>query len=247
MLLHSADTSGRPDGPLFVGDRRSVELIGDAATAVLLDRVGAEIGPATGAVEEFWGRDWTHRIVVQATATPAEFRAAVGAPVAPDTAAVAIATRVDPARRTAEGQRIVLAPGAAAMSDAALRIVLRHELFHYATRAVTALDAPRWLVEGVADYVARAGDRDAPVPVGTELRLPTDAELDGPGPDRADAYDRAWWFARFVADRYGPQRLRALYAAACGVDHPGLPDAVHATLGVGLPQLLEQWQRWATG
>ncbi|EUA23932.1 peptidase MA superfamily protein [Mycobacterium xenopi 4042] len=38
--------------------------------------------------------------------------------------------------------------GAAAMSDAALRIVLRHELFHYAARADTALDAPRWLTEG---------------------------------------------------------------------------------------------------
>ena len=32
------------------------------------------------------------------------------------------------------GRRIVFAPGAADMSDDALRIVLRHELFHYAAR-----------------------------------------------------------------------------------------------------------------
>ena len=49
----------------------------------------------------------------------------------------------------------MFAPGAAAMSDASLRIVLRHELFHYASRAETAADAPRWLTEGVADFVAR--------------------------------------------------------------------------------------------
>ena len=61
--------------------------------------------------------------------------------------------RTSPPRPPAE--RIVFAPGAAAMSDAALRIVLRHELFHFATRADTASDAPRWLTEGVADFVAR--------------------------------------------------------------------------------------------
>ena len=33
-----------------------------------------------------------------------------------DTAAVAVADRVDPASRTVSGQRVVLAPGAAAMS-----------------------------------------------------------------------------------------------------------------------------------
>lgn len=250
VLLHRADEPGsraaEPDA-LLVGDGRAVELLGGgtAATDALLARVATEIGPATAAVEEFWGLDWPHRIVIEATATNAQFRAAVAAPVAADTAAVAIATRVDPARRRAAGQRIVLAPGAAAMSAAALRIVLRHELFHYATRAVTALDAPRWLVEGVADYVAR--ETDPAVPPGAELTLPSDAELDTPGPHRNTAYDRAWWFSRFVADRYGPQRLRDLYVAACGVDHVGLPAAVRASLGVELPRLLAQWQRWATG
>lgn len=34
------------------------------------------------------------------------------------------------------------------MSATALRIVLTHELFHYAARVDTALDAPRWLTEG---------------------------------------------------------------------------------------------------
>lgn len=179
---------------------------------------------------------------MEATTTPAGFAAAAGAPVAPDTAAVTVAASVDPQRRQATGQRIVLAPGAARMSPAALRIVLGHELFHYATRAVTAVDAPRWLTEGVADFVARD---PASVPAGTVLTLPADAELDTAGPPRSDAYDRAWWFARFVADRYGAERLRALYLAACGVGHTDLAAAVHRVLGVDLPDLLTGWQRWA--
>ena len=235
-----------PPAPLVVGDHRTVELIGteDGRTAALLDRVAAQIGPAVSAVEGFWGTDWSRRIVVEATATPAGFAAAAGAPVAADTAAVTVAASVDPWRRQATGQRIVLAPGAGQMSPAALRIVLGHELFHYATRAVTAVDAPRWLTEGVADFVARA---PAAVPDGTVLTLPSDAELDAAGPGRANAYDRAWWFARFVADRYGADRLRALYLAACGVGRTDLADAVQRTLGAGLPDLLAGWQRWATG
>ena len=61
----------------------------------------------------------------------------------------------------------MFAPGAAAMSDASLRIVLRHELFHFASRADTAADAPRWLTEGVADFVGRP---PAPRPAGRRTR-----------------------------------------------------------------------------
>ena len=104
----------------------------------------------------------------------------------------------------------MFAPGAAQMNDDSLRIVLRHELFHYAARAETAADAPRWLTEGVADYVGRP---PTPLPANSatmaQRGLPTDAELSGPNAQLA--YDRAWWFSRFVAGTYGPAALRSLY------------------------------------
>lgn len=162
-----------------------------------------------------------------------------------DIAAVAAADEVDVARRTAVGQRIVLAPGAARMSDSALRIVLTHELFHLAARADTALDAPRWLTEGVADFVARPS---APLPAGARetTALPADSALDATGPDRSSGYDRAWWFARFIADRYGVDGLRRLYEAACGSGHSDLDTAVREALGVELPALQTQWADWLT-
>jgi hypothetical protein len=239
------------EAALIVGDHRSVVLEnrGGPAGAALLARIAANIGDAVEAVETFWGTDWSHRVEVTATGSDRQFAALAGgdgdgADVAQwsDVAAVAVADGVDPDRRMTDGQRIVFAPGADAMSTPALRIVLTHELFHYAARADTAIDAPRWLTEGVADFVARptpAGAPEAP------LALPSDADLDAPGPRRAQAYDRAWEFARFIADRFGTAKLRELYLSACGPGHVEPAVAVPLVLGVELPGLLAgspQWQ-----
>ena len=76
--------------------------------------------------------------------------------------------------------------------------------------------------------------------------LPSDAELAAPGLQRSQAYDRAWWLARFVADTRGMTTLRAFYRAACGVGHADLPAAVHDVLGTDTTGLLAEWQRWMT-
>jgi hypothetical protein len=199
-------------------------------------------------VTAFWGADWPHDIVVVATGTDAEFAAQAGGVVAhglADIAAVAVADHVDPAHRVAMGQRIVFAPGASAMSDDALRIVLGHELFHYAARAGTALDAPRWLTEGVADFVARPEPAGSGTP--SPAVLPSDADLDAAGAQGSQAYDRAWRFARFVAEAYGTPKLRELYVRACGVGHPDVPTAVRDVLGIDLTDLLARWANWPTG
>jgi hypothetical protein len=224
---------------------RPISLDG-GRTDALIERVGSLLDDAVAAVERFWGTDWPRDIVVVATGTDAEF--AAQAHLDPgrqwaDIAAVSVADEVDITRRQASGQRIVLAPGASAMSDQALRIVLGHELFHYASRADTAPDAPRWLTEGVADYVARP---PTPVPsgAGRSPALPSDADLDRPGPDRSAGYDRAWWFARFVADTYGADGLRGLYIQACGPGHGDLATAVQSALGADLRSLQSQWAAW---
>jgi hypothetical protein len=219
-----------------LADGRPVTLIslGGARTEPLLTRVSAELDAAARAVTAFWGADWPRDVVVVATASDEQFRALAGG--GPDIAA------------TTTGQRIVFAPGATAMTDDALRIVLRHELFHFATRADTATDAPRWLTEGVADFVARPHEPPpGPARAASLAQWPTDAELDTAGPARTLAYDRAWWFTRFVADRYGTATLRRLYDRACGPGHVGVAAAVSETLGTGPPDVLAQWRQWLGG
>lgn len=224
---------------------RTVSL-GGVRTDLLLNRVRADMGGAVADVERFWGTDWTREIVVVATDTDQRFVDEAHLDPArrwTDIAAVAVADRADPASGRADGQRIVLAPGASGMSDSALRIVLTHELFHLAARAETALDAPRWLTEGVADFVARPA---APIPpnAADNTALPADADLDQDGPGRSAGYDRAWWFARFVADDFGADGLRRLYAAACGPGHSDLAAAARRALGVDMADLQARWARW---
>ncbi|RDH75883.1 DUF4157 domain-containing protein [Mycolicibacterium moriokaense] len=216
-----------------VADGRTVTLmsLGGSATRPLLDRVSGAMDDAVAAVTRFWGPDWPRDIVVVAAATDEQFSALAGGG-----ADIAAATT---------GQHIVFAPGAAAMSDAALRIVLRHELFHYAARAQTAADAPRWLTEGVADFVARPETpRPGPQRAAELATLPSDADLDTVGSTRTLAYDRAWWFSRFVADRYGVPTLRRLYQRACGPNHADVETAVSTTLDADLSDVLAQWRRW---
>ncbi|AFC43492.1 DUF4157 domain-containing protein [Mycobacterium intracellulare] len=234
---------------IVVGDR-TVRLLGlgGPSSERLLFRVASDMGAAIGAVEAFWGLDWPREISIVAAGTDEEFRAAAGGgPAAQwaDIAAATVSDRIDPVRRVALGQRIVFAPGAANMSAASLRIVLAHELFHYAARADTVADAPRWLTEGVADFVGRP-----PTPVPKEgllpMTLPSDADLDVPGAPRSLAYDRAWWFARFVADTFGAPKLHDLYLATCGLRRADMATAAHDVLDTSEAGLLTAWRQWLT-
>lgn len=255
VVMHPRDGRVSAASSLIVGDRtvivgdRTVWLYdrGDPVADRLLSRVAANIGPAIDEVTAFWGADWPRDVSVVAVGSAEQFRVAAGGGLVSqwaDIAAVTVVDRVDPVRRAAVGQRIVFAPGAATMSHDALRIVLTHELFHYAARGETALDAPRWLTEGVADFVARPHAAPPAGTVSAALSLPSDIDLDAPGPRRSSAYDRAWWFARFIAEGYGTAKLRELYLAAGGVGHVDLSTAVHDVLSTDPASLVAGWRQW---
>lgn len=225
-----------PVTSLELPDGRTARLLalGGAQPSDLLQRLAAELPAAAAAVTAFWGPDWRPDIEIAVAGSDQQFSVLAGG--AADIAA------------TTTAQRIMFAPGAAGMSPAALRIVLRHELFHYAARSATAADAPRWLTEGVADYVGRPyTERPGPVQAEALAHLPTDADLDTPGTARSLAYDRAWWFSRYVADAYGVPALRELYLRACGPGHPDVATAVQAALGTDLDAVVAGWRRWLTG
>lgn len=173
-----AVTPGEPTAPgepipwEFSGLRaRDVRTAG-GASAVLsypgtertVGAVGAELTPAVAAVSQFWGRDWSQKAVVVATATDEQFAALTRTRPGTTSAAAAatVYSRIDSGSKTVVGQRIVLAPAARQLSRAGIAVILRHELFHVATRLATAEEAPMWLTEGVAEYVGRRGTSAEP-------------------------------------------------------------------------------------
>lgn len=215
-------------------DGRTVEFLMLGGQPALAARMRAEFGDAADAVTAFWGDDWPRRIVVVLTGSDEQFRVIGGG--GPDVAATTTRTR------------IVFAPGADAMSSSALRLVLRHELFHFASSGDTAPDAPRWLAEGVADFVGRPpASRPGPMRAAELAVLPTDVDLYTPGDVRTLAYDRAWWFARFVADQYGTDALKRLYLAVCGPGHRDAADAIRGVLGAESERVLAAWRSWLAG
>ncbi len=116
------------------------------------------------------------------------------------------------------GQRIVFAPGAAHMSNGATGSV--GPGFSLCGRADTA-----WMhLDGWPRVAIRcqAQDPAARRCVSVALPLPkSDTDLQTlREPQRSLAYDRAWWFAQFVAAAYGTAKLRELYIwPTCGVGH----------------------------
>lgn len=253
----------QPDA-MVIGDHRRMRFIslGHSRTDKVLMRIGAHMNSAIEAVEGFWGTDWGQEliphsdsgigrvpeIIVIATDTEAQFIAHAGLDPQQqwsNIAAVSVADEVDFAHRRVVGQRIVLAPGASAMSDEALRIVLTHELFHHAARVDTAIDAPRWLAEGVADFVARPVVLPFVIDESViSVDFPNDSELDAAPLQHGRFYDRAWWFTRFVAERFGAENLRQLYLQACAPGHANFASAAQSSLGVDLSELHKQWVQW---
>ncbi|MGB0972238.1 MAG: basic secretory protein-like protein [Mycobacterium sp.] len=218
-------------------DGRTAQLIdlGAAGGAALLDRLITELPGAADAVTAFWGPQWPREVVIAVAASQEQFALLAGGD-----SGIAATTTSD---------RITLSPGVAAITPTDLRMVLRHELFHYAARHDTAADAPMWLTEGVADFVGRTAAVQSPAwdSVAQSGQLPTDAELVNEGPGRSGAYDRAWSFASYVADTYGADQLRALYLMACGQGHPDVANAVRNVFGIELPMLLAGWRQWHSG
>ncbi|HUQ60576.1 hypothetical protein [Lentzea sp.] len=139
---------------------------------------------------------WVKRADVVVPASEPELVSLVG-PAFADMAGIAI--------RDGSGQRVVLnRVRAAALSDLELRVLLRHEITHVATRDLTSDSAPLWLVEGFADWVAFHGlglslRQAAPLLTPDVSALPTD--FGGPGRDLA--YQQAYSIMVYLESALG--------------------------------------------
>ena len=233
-------------------------VVGHLAQADAVALLGDQLDTAVGAVADFWGGGFDGAVAVWVPGSAAERTALVGSTVDPAGAAVSTADAVDRAAGTATGQRITLDPAVLdRLTPAAAGVLLRHELSHAATRAVTSEGAPRWLLEGVAQHVGYRGTgttvaAGAPtvaaltVANGPPDQLPDDLQL-STGPGVGIAYELAWTFAEFVADTRGEDVLRALHAAVGVLVTPTeaeLDTALRPVLGVGAAQARAQWGAW---
>ncbi|MBX6391127.1 MAG: hypothetical protein IRZ08_19410, partial [Frankia sp.] len=130
------------------------------------------------------------------------------------------------------GHLVVAADAYQRLSVAGRRVVLRHELTHLATAAVTPPAMPVWLVEGLADTVGHRATLDRPDPArpdaltvrqaAAELAAevsagelpaepPPDAAFDPTDGRLAATYQQAWLACRYLASRLGLDGLVDYY------------------------------------
>ena len=216
--------------------------------------VAAVADEAVAAVTGVWGSGWPRRVVVIVAGSQDELAAIVGASGGSDTAAETVADDADPST----GRRVVLSP--ARLSPLGLRLVMRHEVTHVATWALTHASEtlPTWLIEGLADYVANLGSGQAVTVVAGELRaevasgkiaaaLPANDEFIPGGTRLPQLYEEAWLACRLIAARAGQDALVRLYrhvATSAGSPRDALDAALRDTLRLSTGQFTAQWRQY---
>lgn len=149
------------------------------------------------------------------------------------------------------GARIIVNPDGFAAADAVRRLtILAHEITHVATLPSSGPFMPRFLDEGLAQYVQYEGGE-------AEIGV-ADASSDGTLPEDheffrddaaavLDAYRESLSAAGFIAERWGYPRLTRLYERlgrrgnVPGIASFHLDKALRATLKVGLQHLEDLW------
>ncbi|MFD9702263.1 hypothetical protein [Lentzea sp. NPDC059081] len=175
---------------------------------------------------------WLKRVDVVVPSSEPELVGLVG-PAFADMAGIAI--------RDGAGQWVVLnRTRATALTDLELRVLLRHEITHVATRDLTSDAAPLWLVEGFADWVAFHGlglslRQAAPALTSNVTALPTD--FGGPGRDLA--YQQAYSIMVYLESTLGERGVVDFFLQHASmsavdlddVDVPGWREFLRKSIG----------------
>jgi hypothetical protein len=266
-----ADSDLPPGGHADAWDRRSI-VVGRGKHALLLvdvqdkARLTALVHTADQAVARvaaMWPTGWRRKVVVVAVRDPAlidtYFRTGlqsvddVAAISHPDSDLVQGWTPADdtPYDATKDAQprtRIIINPRHFDPKDPGNLDLLAHEVTHAATQAITGAGAPSWLVEGAAEYTAYRYLRPFSVRLLPKVKAQVrQGSLDLPtydyyNRDIDEHYQEAFIACDYLAERYGEDMLRRVYARLGPLDREQYADArtrrvVRDLLGITTTQL----------
>lgn len=249
-------------GPVVVARGTASLVLGHIQNSGQLTKIASIVDAAVPVVSSVIGSGWSQRVAVLVPAAADEMTALTGAAATGtvvDISAVAVTAGEDPVSNQPYGQRLILSPtGLAGLSTIGAQIVIRHEITHLATAAQTADITPRWLVEGLAEYVGNlnsgqpvqtaAAELAAQVAAGTvPAALPTDEAFAPASKSAAAAYEQAWLACRLIATRVGQAGLMRFYNAvgtALAPSGPATAAAMTSVLHESLDTFTAQWRTY---
>jgi hypothetical protein len=263
--LTSSGTSVRVDpwenGPIVVAHSKHGIVIGHPDDAKAVAGIQREVESAVAHVTSFVGKAWGEKVVVVLPADHDELNRVLEDPQVPfDFAAIARPLSTlpgDDSFRDFAGSRVVINPDGFKVGRPFTRILIRHEITHVALFDRTGPLSPKWLIEGIAEYVGNAGAPYPPARLGADLgelidksgvpdHLPSDSDF-GLINDAGVGYNSGWLLCRYIASKYGRAKLFALYdemGNLDGLSSPGtkLDNALSKVLHVTEAGLLRAWK-----
>lgn len=212
--------------PLWLSGPLTVERAGDVLVAVAGDptRAPAYLAAARHAVTQVRAVvPGPAGLVVEVPADPEGLQRTLDTAPGQYSAIAAVTAPVDGSQAAGSPVHVFLNRSVYDDLDpVAAQVVMTHEAVHALTDAVGARQAPLWLVEGFADYVALR-DVDLPLTktagqVAAEVRkdgaprtLPLDSEFDPAASHLGGVYEAAWLVCVTLADHAGERALVDLY------------------------------------
>lgn len=231
-----------------------IVVLGIGTSKQDLTAVERQAAGAVPRVDAVWRGPWEHGAVVVVPADATEAATLSGTEQIEPLAAVATGgSGVDATGHLRRWDRVVVNPSAwKRMSDTGRLVVLTHELTHLATGSLGSV--PMWVSEGFADYVGWKDSGVATDTIAEELRaevrkgdvpkdLPDEADFHGSRVD--EAYEEAWLAARYIAFRYGEDKLLRVYrdmAARSGTSRADQDGVLRKALGVSRSAFVHGWQ-----
>jgi hypothetical protein len=229
-------------------------VLGPAGQSTLLHDLAADVDAAVPQVRAVLGSAvssavWPGQVAVIVPFSADEFATLTGASRATitDVSAAAVTDGIDPVSRRAFGQRLVLNPAElSTLTKVGRQIVLRHEITHLATATITSDVTPRWVIEGLAEYVANQGTGQSVAVAASELRaavragksptaLPADSAFGMTGAALAQVYEQSWLACRYIAATIGTAGLVHFYS-----EIGQSLDPANASLAAALRSLLHE-------
>jgi hypothetical protein len=218
--------------PITVVRRGKVAVVVAQREAALGAKIATIAQQAVSGVQRHWPRPWNGSVMVVAMPEPQVLSIfwTVGAQGWTIAAKDLPIYDGEPRGGSAPvGSRIVVNPELRTKLD---KDLLAHEMTH-AAAVLLGEQAPMWMVEGYAEYVRCAVIEDDPGwtvdPYRKNVRKTLSSMKALPGPtefatngDRS--YGQSWWVIEYLVDRFGVQKVAALYADLAG--HATGADAI---------------------
>jgi len=242
--------------PLTVQTGQDVLML-ISGNAIPVQAVMKQAEEAVRSVTAIWGRDWDRRVVIVVPSSQDQLGTMLRRDGAGYSNLAAVATaeaRGGPG--VGPSDRVWINPsGFQRITTLGRLIVLRHEITHVATRAAIPSDFDIWLEEGFADYVGYLNSGVSQKVIASELladaragripsKLPNKADFRPTNKKLSQAYEGAWWAARFIADRYGQAVLIRVYRTALARKNQStaVDTALRSELGISTEELTKLWQ-----